>query len=262
MRKILWSVVASIVLSCAHPAYAQDRHLDIVDPFTGAVPTVEVQGFTHETCTAPTLSCASTIVFTTYAEFPNLANDGMNGDAMEELLRRMIWHLQRNGLQAARQKNPSGRISTDKLAAFIDGQWRAYDVLSDRADPGPFRVGFDEVPGANPQPNDPRGPIADDGGAPPPPPPPSGGTNILEAVQQHEADSAARDAALQAQVDATKLEVLALRVSLEEHRLEARKTRSTVLGFLGNWRNYVKIAAGVFGTLVATGDIPMPGGGQ
>lgn len=39
------------------------------------------------------------------------------------------------------------------------------------------------------------------------------------------------------------------RKSLEEHRLEARKTRSAVMGFLSDWRNYVKIASGVIGAI-------------
>jgi hypothetical protein len=41
-----------------------------------------------------------------------------------------------------------------------------------------------------------------------------------------------------------------IRESLEEHRLESRKTRSAVLDFLGNWRNYVKIGSAEIGTIV------------
>ena len=245
--------------------------LDSVDAFTGAVPQVRavqlVQVSAHATCTTVTVECGSQIVVATYNEFPVLANDGMNGDAMEELLRRMIWHLNLNGVQAARQKNPSGRISTDKLAALIDGAWRAYDVLSDRDTPGPFRVGFDEVPGANPQPNDPRGPIADEGGAPPPPPP--GGGNSPGETQQHIDDTRALlDQAvklLEAQRVRDELilaDIQAMRSSLEEHRAEVRKGRSQVLSFLGNWRNYLKIGLPILGTLIATGDVPLPGGAQ
>ena len=211
----------------------------------------------HVQCNAPTVACGQQIVVATFNEFPVLANDGMNADSMEQLLRRMIWHLQLNGIQAARQKNPSGRISQDKLSALIDGQWRVYDVLSDRADPGPFRVGFDEVPGANPQPNDPNGPIADEGVGPAPEPdvPPTGSTSVLDAVRDEARESAARDAGLLAQVEALRVDVFGVRESLEAHRDESRKTRSAVLGFLGNWRNYVKMGLaglGTWGTIKAT----------
>lgn len=275
MRKIPMLIVA---LMLASPVYAQPttysnrpaHMLDIADPFSGAMPTainaVAAQA-QHATCTTPTAECGQQIVVTTYNEFPTLANDGMNGDAMEELLRRMLWHMNLNGIQATRQKNPSGRISTDKMAAFIDGQWRVYDVLSDRDTPGPFRVGFDEVPGANPQPNDPRGPIADEGGAPPPPPPGGGGSPTDN--QQHIDDTRALlDQAL-AKLDelARRDEVIladvkGVRDSLEEHRAEVRKGRSQVLDFLSNWRNYLKVGLPIIGTLIATGDIPLPGGQQ
>lgn len=47
-------------------------------------------------------------------------------------------------------------------------------------------------------------------------------------------------------------QVAAVTASLEAHREEARKTRNTVLGFLGNWRNWIKIAAGIVGGLGLT----------
>lgn len=47
----------------------------------------------------------------------------------EELLLRIIWHLNLAGFTAGRQKNPSGVISTDKLTVQIDGVFRAYDVF-------------------------------------------------------------------------------------------------------------------------------------
>lgn len=47
-----------------------------------------------------------------------------------ELVERMIWHLQQAGFTAGRQKNPSGLISTNKLAVICDGIPRAYDVLT------------------------------------------------------------------------------------------------------------------------------------
>lgn len=49
----------------------------------------------------------------------------------EEMIRRMIWHLQKAGFEAGRQKNPSGRISKDKLAVTVDGVSIAYDLFID-----------------------------------------------------------------------------------------------------------------------------------
>jgi hypothetical protein len=48
----------------------------------------------------------------------------------EQMLGRMIWHLNTQGYIAGRQRNPSGLISKDKLTVQIDGVFRAYDVLS------------------------------------------------------------------------------------------------------------------------------------
>jgi hypothetical protein len=47
----------------------------------------------------------------------------------EQLLRRMIWHLQLAGFSAGRQQNPSGVISKDKLTVTVDGVLRAYDIF-------------------------------------------------------------------------------------------------------------------------------------
>ena len=50
--------------------------------------------------------------------------------AADQLLLRTIWHLQLAGYQAARQRNPSGLISSDKLNIFIGGAWQLYDIFS------------------------------------------------------------------------------------------------------------------------------------
>ena len=64
----------------------------------------------------------------------------------EELLRRMIWHLQLAGYDAGRQRNPSGAISNDKLTVFINGSWHAYDCFRNLGTPGiPIDVIFLEV---------------------------------------------------------------------------------------------------------------------
>lgn len=49
----------------------------------------------------------------------------------EELLRRMIWHLNTAGFLAGRQNNSATtvRFSNDKLTVQIDGVFRAYDTM-------------------------------------------------------------------------------------------------------------------------------------
>lgn len=47
----------------------------------------------------------------------------------EEMLERMIWHLQLAGFTAGRQRNPSSLISKDKLTAETDGEIKAYDIF-------------------------------------------------------------------------------------------------------------------------------------
>ena len=80
---------------------------------------------------------AQQVVFATAAEFPGLmavfGSDAQAEGAAEQLLLRTIWHLQQAGYQAARQRNPSGAISKDKLTIFLNGAWQAYDI---------FRLGF------------------------------------------------------------------------------------------------------------------------
>lgn len=78
---------------------------------------------------------AEQVVRATADEFAHLlAPRGTDAEAVaqsEELLRRMIWHLQHAGFQAGRQRNPSGAISNDKLTVFADNAWRAFDVFYD-----------------------------------------------------------------------------------------------------------------------------------
>lgn len=98
---------------------------------------------------------ARQVVFATADEFPSLtAPRGTEGEARaaaEELLLRTIWHLQLAGFQAARQRNPSGAISGDKLTVFADGAWRVYDIFGDVGAPGvPMRIQFAETSPANP----------------------------------------------------------------------------------------------------------------
>ena len=76
---------------------------------------------------------AGKIVCGTGNEFPLLkapTADLATREAMaEELLLRMIWHLQLAGFVSGRQRNPSSAISKDKLTVEVDGVLRAYDVF-------------------------------------------------------------------------------------------------------------------------------------
>ena len=97
---------------------------------------------------------AHAVINATANEFPNLTSPRNTTDegvaAAQELLRRMIWHLQLAGFQAGRQRNPSGALSNDKLTIFIDGAWHAYDVFNDLGASGvPMKVQFWEVAPAN-----------------------------------------------------------------------------------------------------------------
>jgi hypothetical protein len=82
-------------------------------------------------------SRASDVVYGCGAEFPGLlavfATEEQAIAAAEELLLRTIWHLKLAGFDAARQRNPSGLISNDKLNIFIDGAYHVYDI---------YRLGF------------------------------------------------------------------------------------------------------------------------
>ncbi len=74
-------------------------------------------------------------------EFPALvapAVDEATFDANRlELLRRTIWHLILFGFTAGRQQNPSGVLSTDKIALIEDGNMRSFDLYT-----GTFDVGM------------------------------------------------------------------------------------------------------------------------
>jgi len=78
---------------------------------------------------------AEQVVRATADEFAHLlaprATDAEAVAQSQELLRRMIWHLQHAGFQAGRQRNPSGAVSNDKLTVFADNAWHAFDVFYD-----------------------------------------------------------------------------------------------------------------------------------
>ena len=103
-------------------------------------------------------SVAEQIVYGCGSEFPSLLavfpTEGQAIAAAEELLRRTIWHFQLAGFQAARQRNPSGLISNDKMSLFIDGAWHVYDLYSLGVAGVATRItGINEVPLPNPVPD-------------------------------------------------------------------------------------------------------------
>jgi hypothetical protein len=77
---------------------------------------------------------ANDVVQATAREFPHLLATFPTEDeaigATEQLLLRTIWHLQQAGFNAARQRNPSGAISNDKLTIHLNGAWHSYDLYS------------------------------------------------------------------------------------------------------------------------------------
>jgi hypothetical protein len=95
-------------------------------------------------------------VYGTAAEFPALTqvfgSDAEALSAASELLDRTIWHLQLAGFQAARQRNPSGLVSDDKLTIVINGSWQAYDIFSLGYAGHATTVQFVAIGGANPVP--------------------------------------------------------------------------------------------------------------
>ncbi len=104
-----------------------------------------------------TFERAEQVVYATGREFPHLTGPPSTGGeairSAEELLLRIIWHLKLAGYDAARQRNPSGAISNDKLNIFIEGAWHAYDVFYDYGVANQeLRLIFLSISGENPIP--------------------------------------------------------------------------------------------------------------
>lgn len=130
-----------------------------VPPPVPPVPPVPPPNPLHVATPGPlTPGRAEQVVRATGQEFPQLlatfSSDAAATDAAEELLLRTIWHLQLAGFQAARQQNPSGLISNDKLCIYVGygtySQWTAYDIFSLGYANVPTTVHFVEISGANP----------------------------------------------------------------------------------------------------------------
>jgi hypothetical protein len=105
-----------------------------------------------------TLERADAVVFGCGNEFPHLlavfGSESQAVAAAEQLLLRTIWHLKLAGYDAARQQNPSGLISNDKMSLVINGAWHVYDIFSLGSAGVPTRItGLQEVPLPNPVPH-------------------------------------------------------------------------------------------------------------
>ncbi len=96
---------------------------------------------------------AGQIICGTFQEFPALtgaeANQTDRDNNQEELLRRMIWHLNQYGFTAGRQRNPSGLVSLDKLTFYVGATLWAYDVFFGVAYSSPMVVQMIAVGPAN-----------------------------------------------------------------------------------------------------------------
>lgn len=106
------------------------------DDGMGAVGCSENSGSGHLSGSEPLdARTAGRIVCGTGGEFPALkapvADLPTRQANSEQLLLRMIWHLQQHGFTAGRQRNPSGLVSKDKLTFRVPGEpsYRAYDVF-------------------------------------------------------------------------------------------------------------------------------------
>jgi hypothetical protein len=103
----------------------------------------------HDGGSALTATRAGQIAGGTAREFSGLTAAVADSPAREanqlELLLRMIWHLRQAGFSAGRQKNPSGRISGDKLCVVVDGVLRAYDMFQGVPPTEPMPCHMNEV---------------------------------------------------------------------------------------------------------------------
>ena len=101
---------------------------------------------------------ASDVIYGCGTEFPQLIavfpTEEQAVAAAEQLLLRIIWHLKLAGFDAARQRNPSGLISNDKMSLFIDGAWHVYDIFTLGYGGVATKItGLNEVPLPNPVPS-------------------------------------------------------------------------------------------------------------
>lgn len=103
-------------------------------------PVDPVKPAIHVTPGPPSLPLAQAVVESTAREYPALIQvfdtDEAAMNAMRELLLRVIWHLQLAGVPSARQMNPSGVLSNDKLNVLIPqglaelSEWVCIDIAS------------------------------------------------------------------------------------------------------------------------------------
>jgi hypothetical protein len=119
-------------------------------------PSPSPGGSGHIPAGPPNEDRAKQVVLGTGKEFPQLTRVfGSEGEAVgaaDQLLRRILWHLQLAGYQANGQKNPSGAISSDKITVMINNTWRVFDIFSLGIAGRATTVQWLEITGANPFP--------------------------------------------------------------------------------------------------------------
>jgi hypothetical protein len=88
----------------------------------------------HPSVSGPSAYNAGLIIGGVAHEFPALVAPAVDEATFDtnrlELLERTIWHLIAFGFTAGRQQNPSGILSTDKIAVVEDGILRAFDCYT------------------------------------------------------------------------------------------------------------------------------------
>ena len=129
----------------------------VAPPTPTPVPTTPAPNPHHVTPGPLTVAQAQAVILACAQEFPQLLQvfptDQAASDACTEFLLRVIWHLKLYGFTAARQKNPSGVISGDKLCVTINGAWRAFDIGSIGYAGHATTIQVTEVTPANPVPD-------------------------------------------------------------------------------------------------------------
>jgi hypothetical protein len=129
------SVTTLTAASAATMRQVQAFRVVATPPATRGVPPPDTGGTTPPVVTGgPDTTDVLAIINATAAQYSNLTQifdtDDAATAAAQELLLRIIWHLQVGGFNAGRQKNPSGAISNDKITVFLAAAWHAYDIFT------------------------------------------------------------------------------------------------------------------------------------
>ncbi len=234
MRKALFTILACSLLmnTASAQTFFSNRPmhlLDHVDPFSGAIPT----------------AADSQILFPARGvEIINGLYRGVNpqdDNARRERIKVTCeqFRFELGARWGGKRRAPNGPVSPDSIAYNEpDGTLSVWDIQTSGGDITVFENKPPDYPNLSPSE---AGFVVCDAvdhlGAVVVPPPP------VEPVPPVVVDNGP----ILAKLDDLALKVEGVRQSLEEHRLEARKTKSAVMGFLSDWKNYAKIASGVLG---------------